>query len=116
MIQLSILDAIESQNRADEGLQKAVDHAGQVHPEWKERCWGLFRSWLLTKHAGFTFMTEDFRLWVELNNKIEQPPSLRAFGFLSIKALREGLIKHNGTARTTNPKAHRTPANVWRVV
>lgn len=113
--QLSILDAIaEGELLAQEKMHAAVAAANRQHPGWKERCWKLFKEWVMSKPPGYHFMIEDFR--ESCKDKIETPKSNTAFGFLSVKANRDGLIQHAGTAKVKNKKAHRTPANVWSVI
>lgn len=115
--QLSILDAIaEGELLAQEKMHAAVAAANRQHPEWKERCWKLFVEWVMNKPPGYHFMIEDFRLHVECQNKLEKPKSDRAFGFLSAKANREGLIEFAGIEKVKNPKAHRANASVWCVI
>lgn len=115
--QLSILDLIaEGQQKAHEGLARAVDHADRETPGWKERCWTLFLEWLDRMPAGFRFKVEDFRLYVEAQGKLEQPPSLRAFGLVSIRALKAGLIVSRGTVKVNNPKARRANVGLWEKI
>lgn len=114
MIQLSLLDAIaEGERLRDEGLERAVTHADKVVPEWKDKCWSLFLEWLDRMPAGHRFLLEEFRLHCEAQGKIEQPPSNRAFGFLSVKAARAKLIFQCGTGKVNNPNAHRCNAGRW---
>lgn len=115
--QLSILDLIaEGQQKAQEGLQAAVSHADKVIPKWKVRCWELFLEWLDRKPVGFRFKVEDFRLYCEAQGKLELPPSNRAYGLVSVRASRAGLIVSVGTAKVNNPTAHRCNAGLWEKI
>lgn len=117
MKQLSILDAIqEGQQRAESGLLKAVDHADRETPGWADKCWLLFLEWLQRKPKGYRFLVEEFRLHLEAQNKIEVPPTKRAYGFLSRKAARENLIFQCGTGKVVNPDAHRANAARWEKI
>lgn len=92
------------------GMAMAEDHANEVSPNWSERCFELLKKYL--KINKEPFMTEYFRQWTE--DKLPEPPSKRVFGSIISKANKQGLIKHCGYAPTTNYKAHKTPASVWR--
>lgn len=108
------LNAFEGQALATEGLNRAVTKADNDHPQWSDRCWNLFLRWLGKKQQGHHFLIEDFRIDVFLFRKIEEPQSNRAFGFISKRAVKEGLIVGAGTAKTKSKGSHSTPANVWR--
>lgn len=115
--QLSILDLIaEGQQKAQEGLARAVDHADREVPGWKERCWTLFLEWLDRMPAGHRFLLEEFRLHIEAQGKLENPPSKRAYGFVSVKAAKAKLIFQCGTGRVTNPQAHRANSARWEKI
>lgn len=105
--------ALEGEQLMQEGLQRAVDNANKKNDKWSDRSWELFKSWLHLKPAHFEFMMEDFRLHLERNGKIETPPSKRAYGFIPLKALREGLIERYGMGHVQNENAHMANATVW---
>lgn len=108
------LNAFEGQALATEGLNRAVTKADNDHPQWSERCWQWFLVWFGKKQKGSEFMIETFRRDVLAWGKIEKPNSDRAFGFISKRAVKEGLIVGAGTAKTKSKDSHGTPANVWR--
>lgn len=115
--QLSILDLLQDgQKLAETGLQLAVDHAEGVAPGWKERAWKLFIEWLSQQKHRQEFKMEQFRLWCVLNDKIEKPPTDKAFGFLPLKAAKEELVQKVGYAKSTNPKSHCRPCTLWMVI
>jgi hypothetical protein len=115
--QTNILDLIaEGERLKQEGLDRAVDHADRDIPDWKVRCWSLFLEWLDSKPVGWRFKVEDFRLHVEAQGKIEAPPSKRAYGFISVKGVRAGLIVNKGTVKVNNPNAHRANAGLWEKI
>lgn len=113
-MQLSLLDAIqEGQKLRDTGIQQAKDTANRVYPGWSDRCWKLFIDWLSEKPYGYQFRIESFRVYLELNRLIESPKNKRSYGFVSVKALKERLIKSNGCEKVVNPKAHCANAGLW---
>lgn len=111
--QLNIFDKAAGERLAVAGMQLAVETANAEHPKWSERCWQLFYQWLNKKPRYYQFMIEDFRKYLYDYDLIERPKTDRAFGFLSGKAVREGLIQSAGTRKVSNKKAHATPAGLW---
>lgn len=91
----------------DRGIKKAADHAGA---EWNEKAYRLFQWWIQEQRSAFTI--EQFRAFAA--QKLEAPPSLRAFGGIARRASIAGLIVKDGTTQVTNVKAHCANANLWR--
>lgn len=114
--QLNILDVIEAERRADEGLNRSLNKADFDYPQWRERCWQLFLKWLDKKPVDFFFMVETFREDCIKWNKIEMPQSSRAFGFISRRAVSQNLIRSAGKAKTKSVKSHSANAEVWQKV
>lgn len=111
--QLDIFDLSAGKSLAVTGMNMAVDTANTEHPGWSDRCWQLFVQWLNRKPRYFLFMVEDFRKYLYDYDLIERPKTDRAFGFLTGKAVRAGLIENCGTKKVSNKKAHATPAGLW---
>lgn len=95
----------------DEGIQKAVDHANEVHDRWADEAYEHFKMYLNNHPIGFKFMIEDFREYSR--GFLPSPPSKRAFGVLAVRAKRDELIKKAGYGQVSNPSAHRANASVW---
>ncbi len=108
-----VFDAPRGRELANIGLDLALETANAEHPEWKERCWRLFWHWLNQKKRPFRFLVEDFRQYVYQNDLLEKPRSERAFGFLSKRAVKEGLILYDGPAKVKNVKAHSANCSAW---
>lgn len=109
-----VFDMVEGKRLAEQGLERAVMKADDMVIGWSERCWQLFWQWLNRKPRYFEFMVEDFRAYCYHYDLIEKPNSERAFGMLSVKAVKLNIIEFAGTRKVKNKKAHSTPANVWR--
>lgn len=115
--QLNFLDAIaEGERLRDRGMQRAVDHADKETPQWSVKAYNLFLTWLKEGRPRKHFKGEDFRIYCELGELIEKPPSDRAYGSIMIRAAKAGLIKKIGHATTVNPKAHRCFCSLWEKV
>src|SRR5688572_12683848 len=108
------LNITESEQAATEGLARAVEKANRDYSDWSERCWQLFLKWLSKKQVGFHFQVEEFRADLMTWNKIEEPQSNRAFGFVSKRALSQRLIVSAGKAKTKSKTAHGANSEVWR--
>jgi len=92
----------------DKGIQKAEDHANEVIENWS----GFAYNFLLDQiNNGKPFMVEDIR--DAAKGIIPDPPSLRAWGSIVVKAARNGEIKRIGYHKVRNARAHSTPASVW---
>lgn len=94
----------------DIGMAAALKHAEDVTSNWGS----LALAWL-EAFPGKEFMTEDVRVWSH-ENGLEKPPSARAWGAVMTKAKKAGLIESIGYGTVKNPKAHATPATLWRKV
>lgn len=106
--QLSLFNHTAEQLR-DRGMAMALEHAEEKFESWGDRCYELLKQYIEINNTPF--MAEFFRQWTE--GKIEDPPTKRAFGSVFARAARYKLITLTGYAKTTNYKAHRTPAAVW---
>ena len=93
----------------DEGIQRAVSNADRKVSDWSQNAFDLLRIYLVTRRESF--QCEDFREYCK--DKLPDPPNNRAFGWIILRAKKEGLIRHVGYKAVSNPKAHLTPASVW---
>jgi hypothetical protein len=110
------LNITEAEQAATEGLTRSVEKADRDYSGWSERCWQLFLKWLSKKQVGFHFQVEEFRSDLMAWNKIEEPNSNRAFGFISKRALNQRLIVSAGKAKTKSKTSHSANAEVWRKI
>ena len=97
----------------DAGIKTAVEHADAVQPEpkWSDLAYSFLEQYIQTRQK---FMTEEVRAASE--GIVPEPPSLRAWGGIVVRAANRGLIEKAGYQEVQNPKAHRTPSSVWRVM
>lgn len=95
----------------DKGIQQSFDFA-----EKKKVNWGSIAYDFLLKYVknNSEFMAEDVR--IASNGIVPEPPSKRAWGAIFVQAKRSGLIERVGYGSVKNPKAHRTPATIWKLV
>lgn len=103
--------SIAERNR-ENGMHSAVAHADAVIESWSEKAYQMLPTFIATRGSD-EFMAEDARIWAERRG-LPHPPSERAWGAVIRRAAINGLIKFVGYAKTTNPRAHRTPAALWK--
>jgi hypothetical protein len=92
------------------GMQRAVDHADQVEGGWSELAYAMLEQYAFS-HCEF--MTEDVRVWAH-ENGLAVPPDKRAWGAVTLRAVREKLVVCDRYRKTRIPPAHATPRPVWR--
>jgi hypothetical protein len=121
MSQLAIFDEVTTaRNLRDEAIGRAIDHANVVEPKWAKRAWELFEFYCstLTAFSKSTsdeeFKTEHFVQYA-LGHGLPKPPDNRAFGAITLKAVKSGLITRVRYEAKDDPKSHGQPISVWRV-
>lgn len=92
-----------------QGMKQAQDNANAKFYQWSDLAYEFLESYI--KDHEF-FMTEDIR--TASKNIVTDPPSKRAWGPIVIKAAKNGLIEKAGYRNVMNPKAHSTPAMLWK--
>ncbi len=105
------LNLFKGRELRDDGIQRALDNAEARHAEWPERAY-LYLLYYCTIRK--VFMAEEVR--VSSRGYIPTPPSLRAWGAVFVRGVREGIIVRKGYRQVSNAKAHCTPATLWKVV
>jgi hypothetical protein len=94
----------------DRGIKQAADNADAINTDWQQQALDFLKSYIKTHQ---TFMVEDVRY--ASNGIIPEPPHSRAWGAVILTAARENIVERAGYAKTSNPKAHKTPATLWKV-
>ncbi len=92
------------------GLQKAEDHANAVHNNWSDDAYKFLT--LFITHKKGDFMVEDVR--TASKYIVPEPPSMRAWGAIILRAAKARMIKKVGIRAVKNLKAHKANASVWR--
>lgn len=92
------------------GIATAVDHAEQDCPGWNARALEF-----LLQYPGEEFQAEDVRAWAH-SQGLPRPPHARAWGGVIVKARKQGKIQFVGYQNVKNPRAHSTPASVWKKI
>ncbi len=96
---------------AEEGMNRAVEHADAEEPGWSERAYRLLFAYA---EAHPLFATEDARTWAHNEGGLPLPPDGRAWGAVTNRAVRAGLIVRDHYRPTRIPPAHASPRPVWR--
>jgi hypothetical protein len=85
--------------RRDKGIIDSILHADHNADGWPERAFAYLLQWSALAVEPWT--VETFRQWAQ-DNGLDQPPDLRAFGGVTQRAIRRGLIARVGYARTNS--------------
>lgn len=89
------LDFEAARARRDAGMASALDHAEDESPGWADRAFDLLVQYATEQAHPFTI--EAFRWWAEAGG-FEHPPESRAYGPITQKAIRRGVIARIGYA------------------
>lgn len=100
---------------ADAGMAAALNHAERVAPAWGEVAFSAFKRYARSLPSGARFQCEDVRRWAMAEGLVDEPPSLRAWGPITKRAIRAGVVRHVGFASVDNPAAHCAPTAVYEV-
>jgi len=91
----SVIDWDKAQRRRDRGMASAVRHTCEEAPGWPDRAYGY-----LQRYAGLDlepWTIEQFRAWA-IEQGLDRPAEERAYGGVTQRALRNGLIVRVGYA------------------
>lgn len=106
----------QSQEKRDEGIRVAVDHADSEIKNWSNLAKKAADAFISHQIPGNRFQVEDVRQWAYLWEIVPHPPSERAWACIVRYLLKQGKIRAAGYAPVQNIKANATPASVWEVV
>lgn len=87
------LDAIAER---DAGIQQAADHAEEARPGWTDRAFAFLKTYA-ERHDSF--ISEDVSDAAIAAGE-PQPPTLRAWGAVYIRAVRDNVIIQTGSGRS----------------
>lgn len=94
---------------AENGAQMAAMRANRVHADWSERAYCALRRYAQAHHE---FTTEEVRK--AYAGVIPTPPDNRAWGFVTKRAVRDGVCTRDRIAKATSPKVHGGWVTVWK--
>lgn len=99
----------EARDARDAGIATAEAHADRINPTWRDLAYAE-----LVAYAQRTPVFTIEQLRGSLNGRLENPPSLRAWGGIAQRAVRAGVIVHHGWREAENPACHCGEVRVWR--
>ena len=97
---------------AAQGAATAEANANRKHAGWSEYAYASLIDYGLAHGAGWKFQTSQVRQWAEAEGLLP-PPDKRAWGAITTKAKRAGLIVCAGFAQALDPASHGSPMYVW---
>lgn len=90
-----VIDLDAAVRRRDAGMAASLDHAERTLDGWADYAYGLL-LWFSDGHSD-PWTVEAFRAWAAAQG-LPPPPDLRAFGGVTQRALRRGVITKVGYA------------------
>lgn len=104
------IDFDAARERAERGMQAAVDHANAVESEWSGQALGLLVAF--ARQVGRPFLIEEARKWAE-DNGLPPPPDARSWGAVTRRAKAKRRIeKTSGAAAAASSNCSLKP--LWR--
>lgn len=100
--------ALPPRERRDMGMRQAVEKAERVSDGWSEQAL-QFLEWYAKETPG-QFLIEDVRASATALGRVPVPPSSKAWGSVTMKAKRAGIIRVAGYTTATNSCA---PKPLW---
>ena len=94
---------------AEEGIRKSVEHAEDVVPEWRERAFDWVQKYAQW-HRSLTI--EDVKA-LAYERGLERPPAEGAWGAITIRARKAGIIRFDTYRESANASQHMKPVRVW---
>lgn len=96
---------------AQEGAQRALDHAERVIEAWGDRAYTHALAFIAGQDA---FTGEQVRAYAE-NHGLPPAPEPRAWGAVMLRLKRDGRTVFRGYDLSANKQAHNRPVVVWGV-
>ncbi|RTK93082.1 hypothetical protein EKI60_06610 [Candidatus Saccharibacteria bacterium] len=93
------------------GIKRSLENADKKNEYWSFSARCLLNRFL-AERRGKPFLIEEARAYAT-RKRLPEPPSLRSWGGVVLKAAKDGLIRKVGTKETMNPLAHNAIANLW---
>lgn len=95
------------EERVEDGIERAITHAEQVHAGWHEEALGYVRAFVRVTEGPF--LLEEARRWAE-GGGLVPPPDARAWGAVIRAAQRACVVAATGDYRTDR---WGSPKHLW---
>lgn len=96
------------QELANRGINSAAAHADNKVKNWTEQAFMFYKEYA---EQNRTFMSEDVRM--ASIGIVPEPPSLRAWGAIARRAIKEGIISRVGHVSVKSPTGHCGLVSLW---
>lgn len=80
--------------------------------EWSAKAWAFFLDFA-KRQGDRPFMTEDVRMAAAKTGAVPPPPDGRAWGAITLRAVKGRLISCVNYAPNKDPSCHGSPKSVW---
>lgn len=94
----------QATTRREQGIVSSILHAEDESAGWADRAFAHLVTYAARKRRPFTI--EDFRVYA-VDHGLDEPPELRAFGGVTQRAIRRGVIRGVGFAPTVSSNGSR---------
>jgi hypothetical protein len=94
------------------GMQSAAQHAEDVAPGWAKRAYAMVIKTPIIFGATTPFTMEEARNWA-YHMGLDQPAEERAWGGVTARLVREGIIEPVGYAPAAS--SHGSPKRTYRI-
>ena len=112
-------DGMERVTRnADKIIRQRKEAEGEVESEpWRDRAFGAVVLWC-RQFCGRVFRAEELWHWAEQERLVEEPHKRQAWGAIMRRACtgEKPLIENIGFDCARNPRGHRRPVTLWKVL
>ena len=106
------IDFDAARARRDAGMASSLDHAESDTPGWGDHAFALLRQFACLQHKPWT--CEQFRAWA-YDRSLPKPAEERAFGPVTQRAIRAGLIHRVGYAPAASSNGSPKPQYQSRI-
>jgi hypothetical protein len=96
-----------AEQAAAAGIRDAVDHANRVEPNWSEQALAALRAFALQHPEPFTIEAARAAM-----DTLPLPPDLRAWGAVTQRAIRLGIVRRTGTF-ARRAASHNSPTMLY---
>lgn len=100
---------MNGQQLAEQGMERAAEHADAVTPNWQT---DAFNALLAVAAKGDPFMVDDARGYL-LATGGKDAPDARAWGAIATRAAKAGYIRAHGWGGAQRASGHNGPRRVW---
>lgn len=109
---MSVQDMARALERRDDGMASSAEHAERAQPGWSERARAYVQRYPIIFGWETPFTMEQARQWAYAMG-LDRPPEERAWGAVTQKLVRDGIIEPVGYAPAASSNG--SPKRTYRL-